>query len=80
MRIRIHHPSSILQTRSHVIRQSTSNKPPPRLEFWERLEICQSCPKGSKHVKGFPTVCTECGCLIQAKAMFDVFHCPIGKW
>lgn len=53
---------------------------PPVLEYWERLEICKECPRGSLHINGYPTKCEECGCLIQAKAMFPIFHCPIGKW
>ena len=52
----------------------------PALEYWERLEICKECPKGSHPIQGYPTKCEECGCLIQAKAMFPIFHCPIGKW
>lgn len=50
------------------------------MEPWDRLEVCKQCAHGKNHVKGYPTLCSECGCLIQAKVMFPVFHCPIGKW
>ena len=50
------------------------------IEIWDRLDICKECPRGSLPVGGYPTKCDECGCLIQVKAMFPIFHCPIGKW
>ena len=48
--------------------------------FEERLEICKACEHGKKPVYGYPTLCDECGCSIQAKAFFETFHCPIEKW
>ena len=48
--------------------------------FEERLDICKSCSHGKKRVYGYPTYCDSCGCQIQAKAFFEVFRCPEGKW
>ncbi|KAH9252979.1 hypothetical protein BASA81_009135 [Batrachochytrium salamandrivorans] len=58
-----------------------SPSPPPKaVEFWDRLAICKTCPKAAEIIKGFPTICTECGCPVQSKAMFPIFHCPLNKW
>mmetsp|Transcript_44345 Transcript_44345/g.70963 ORF Transcript_44345/g.70963 Transcript_44345/m.70963 type:complete len:111 (+) Transcript_44345:153-485(+) len=50
------------------------------IEFEQRLMICKGCEHSMDIVRGFPTICRECGCSIQAKAFFESLHCPIGKW
>jgi hypothetical protein len=52
----------------------------PPLDFAERLAVCGACEHAREPLRGFPTWCSECGCAIQAKAFFEAFHCPIGKW
>jgi len=57
-----------------------NNGPALENDFEKRLAICAACEKSREVVSGFPTICTECGCLIQPKAFFEHLHCPVGKW
>lgn len=40
----------------------------------ERKSICEICP--SKKM----LLCSECGCIIEAKIRWSYSYCPIGKW
>lgn len=45
----------------------------------ERLKICSTCPSSSVLGLGF-TNCSECGCVIQTKALVPWARCPLNKW
>jgi hypothetical protein len=49
-----------------------------RLEYAERLRICQGCEK-VKSLLG-RMICGECGCLLELKATMSSMKCPLGKW
>lgn len=40
----------------------------------ERLKICVECPLMKRGV------CTDCGCVLQAKARIKEEKCPLDKW
>ena len=40
----------------------------------ERKVICDNCQ--SKKM----LMCSECGCIIEAKIRWSYSYCPIGKW
>jgi|TARA_B110000438_G_C15784566_1_gene637804 hypothetical protein len=48
----------------------------------QRLKICDSCEHKVTILKKSLKVdcCNECGCVLKAKAPFEHFKCPIGKW
>jgi predicted amidophosphoribosyltransferase len=47
----------------------------------KRLNICNSCPKRTELIKGFPTICGECGCPLSKKIFSSTFNdCPLNKW
>ena len=48
----------------------------PRKIYWQRIEICKSCPRCDQTQKR----CLECGCFIPMKAKLVVEACPLGKW
>ena len=47
----------------------------------KRVIICEDCPSRKEIIKGFPTICGECGCPIQKKIFSSTFNdCPLKKW
>eukprot|EP00924_Labyrinthula_sp_SR-Ha-C_P006280 snap_masked-scaffold_31-processed-gene-1.22-mRNA-1 protein AED:1.00 eAED:1.00 QI:0/0/0/0/1/1/2/0/92 len=59
------------------IPKSTKHAPKKELE----TEFSQrKCEHAAKIVNGYVSFCKVCKCNIQAKAMFEHLHCPIGKW
>tara|TARA_B100000768_G_C11280315_1_gene378197 strand:+ start:1668 stop:1907 length:240 start_codon:yes stop_codon:yes gene_type:complete len=43
--------------------------------FDSRISICHTCPSRSENNR-----CTECGCILAAKARSKTSDCPLGKW
>ena len=41
-----------------------------------RVEICKTCEKYNEPIR----LCTECNCIVPAKALGMGQYCPIGKW
>jgi len=41
-----------------------------------RIEICKTCEKYDEPIR----LCTECNCIVPAKALFESNECPLGKW
>ena len=43
-------------------------------EITNRKEICGNCPSSKLGI------CTECGCLLEAKIRYYQVTCPLNKW
>ena len=41
-----------------------------------RVEICKTCEKYNEPIR----LCTECNCIVPAKALGVEQKCPLGKW
>ena len=60
----------------NTITDKNSDLVTPRKIYWQRIEICKSCPRCDQTQKR----CLECGCFIPMKAKLVVEACPLGKW
>jgi hypothetical protein len=40
-----------------------------------RMDICKACPKLT-----LKSICSECGCFMQAKTRLKISSCPEQKW
>ena len=44
-----------------------------------RLEICSKCNEKANLTKNVE-ICSECGCILKAKARIEEESCYLGKW
>ena len=44
--------------------------------FKARMNVCETCPLFVHETKR----CLECGCFMNAKAVFKKTYCPLHKW
>ena len=47
-----------------------------RAQRLERLRICAACPE----IMPDDNRCSQCGCVLKAKASLRAWNCDLGKW